>query len=209
MISLPVDIYVHILEHLPVDRTGDTSSINTLVSCCKANSVLRAAATVSSIWRPHYHVQYTVAVQERETDRRTLHNSNWRLMFYDRRRLDYEARKLLADIIAQHSNRDSRTQDLCRLSYDVWNALENETRRPLPEIFRGAEHDTDSAAPLAPHALTRKFWAQKMLGVIARHHTICLWAKSSIGSPDSDLTFEEALAGLSTFFDYSPWAVRV
>jgi F-box protein 21 len=200
---LPLDVYVHILNQLPISLDTDDSSTRTLSNCCQASSQIRAAAIISSIWEPHYRARYTLAVPEREAARVEKHTGDWRLMFYDRRRLDCLAMKLLEEIIEQRSDRISRAKELCSLSFDVWNAMDRETRCVVPEMFCKPGDEPGAVVP-ANHALTRRYWAKQVQGVIARHRAIGLWAHLRLQGPDDVLSFEEVLAGLSTFFGHIP-----
>jgi F-box protein 21 len=123
------------------------------------------------------------------------------MMFYDRRRLDYLAVKLLDEIIEKRLGRTSRARKLCSLSLDVWNALDFETRCAVPEIFH--THSNARVDVPASYALTRRYWAKKVLGVIARHRAIGLWAHLRLQGPDDTIAFEELLADLSAFFDHT------
>jgi F-box protein 21 len=200
---LPLDIYVHIFNQLPVSVDGDESSTKILSNCCQTNSQVRGAAILPSIWEPHYSARYTHADTQRELARKEKHNSDWRMMFYDRRRLDRLAVKLLDEVIEEKSGRTSRTRELCSLSHDVWNALDFEARCAVPEIFRTHDRDDEKAGVPASYPLTRRYWAKKIQGVIVRHRAIGLWANLRLQGPDSVLSFEEVLAGLSAFFDYA------
>src|SRR6202040_1728286 len=92
---------------------------------------------------------------------------------------------------------------LCSLSLDVWNALDREAHCAVPEIFL-KDSDCPKAVVSAHYLpLTRRYWAQKVQGVIARHRAIGLWAYLRLGGPDDVISFEEALAGLSTFFGHT------
>lgn len=203
---LPLDIYVHILAQLPVSAGTDPSSTNTLLNCCLANTQLRDAAVLSSLWEPHYHARYTICDEQREKLRILAHGDNWRVRYADRRRLDCYALKLLDEIVDQRSDRVSRARTLCHsLSFDVWDVLSTESRRILFE-----DEDADfymDAIVSAPYALTRRFWARKMLGVIARYHAIKIWSNLHIVGADDHVSFEESLAGLSAFFGYPPQKV--
>ena len=200
---LSMDVYVYILNQLPVGVDGDDSSTKVLSNCCQANSQIREAALLSSIWEPHYRARYTFSVSEREFARKEKYGDDWRLMFYDRRRLDRLAVTLLDGIIEKRSDRTSRARKLCMLSLDIWNALDCETQCAVPEIFRKHSDRTVADTP-ATYALTRRYWAKEMQGVIARHNSIGLWAHLRLQDPDNVLSFEEVLAGISTFFGHEP-----
>ncbi|KAI0931746.1 hypothetical protein AcW2_000568 [Taiwanofungus camphoratus] len=207
---LPIEIYIHILGFLPPTEGSADIGVKTLVSCLSTNGQLRAAALTSSLWESHYLARYTTCDEERERQRREETNGDWRLMYLARRALDSSALRLLDDIRVQLSGRYQKARVFTQeLSFDVWDALERESQLPLPAYFRernevdGEEGETDEKD--VPHALPRRYWAKTMMGVIARHHTLRMWARLYSGGPEGDsITFEEALAGLSTFFDESP-----
>jgi F-box protein 21 len=126
-------------------------------------------------------------------------------MFYDRRRLDRQAVNLLDEIIEQRSGRISKARQLCVLSLDVWNILDYEARCAVSEIFQ--EDGAERTAP-ARNSLTRRYWAKKVQGVISRQRAIGLWDHLDPRIAEMTLSFEEALAGLSTFFDHTSSEVR-
>jgi len=109
----------------------------------------------------------------------------------------------LEEIMEQRSGRISRAKELCSLSLDVWNAMDCETRCIVPEMFCKPGDEPGAVVP-ANHALTRRYWAKQVQGVIARHRAIGLWAHLRLQGPDDVLSFEEVLAGLSTFFGHIP-----
>ena len=199
---------MQILSQLPISVDADDSSTRTLSNCCQTNSQLRAAAILSSVWEPHYRARYTVADPEREAVRKGQYGGDWRLMFYVRRRLDSLASKLLDEIIKQRSGRASKARKLCLLSLDVWNALDCEARCALPEKFY-THGDRLSVVAVIPAncALTRRYWAKKVQGVIARHRAMGLWAHLRLQGPDV-LSFEDVLASLSTFFGHTSLEVE-
>lgn len=200
---LPVDVYVHIFSRLPISADADDSSTRALFNCCQANSQIRAAAILPSVWEPHYRARYKLAVPEREAARKEKHGNDWRMMYHDRRRIDYLAVKLLDEIIERRSGRISRAREFISLSFDVWNALDCEARCVVPDIFHKQGDTPGANIEPASYALTRRYWAKNIQGIIARHHTITLWSQLRLQGPDGVLSFEEVLAGLSTFFGHT------
>lgn len=196
--SLPTDIFENILSQLPVVR-GDDSSINSLYSCCLANSRLYEAARISSLWQPHYRTRYTISWDVKERARRNKHGDNWRMMLSERRRLDSHALLLLEEIIKSRSDRISRARRLCQsLSEDVWDVLDLERNRDLPGLYTEDGDPNDTGA--VPHVLTRQYWAHHMLGTIARHRAMILWTNIHTDTQENPAPFDQVFAGLSGFF---------
>jgi hypothetical protein len=58
--------------------------------------------------------------------------------------------------------------------------------------------------------MTRAWWASTLLGPIARHHAVRLWADAAAArlahAPDVG-SFEDIFLGLSAFFGVSPFHV--
>ncbi|KAL6310145.1 hypothetical protein BKA93DRAFT_186024 [Sparassis latifolia] len=203
---LPTELYVHVLSFLPPARDAADVSAKTLASCLAANSHLRAAAHSPLLWEPHYRARYTSCVLENEERRKAAAKGDWHRMYVERRSLDHRALVILDEIRLQLGGRHQRARVFTReLSFDVWDALGIETQLSLPKCFRpeGEGGDTDDAP--APHALPRRYWARTVRGIIARRHALNLWGR--ITSGDESVTFEEAISGLSAFFDISPMQI--
>lgn len=204
---LPLEIYAHILKLLEPSSDSDVS-VKTLVRCSEANSTLRNAAILPSLWEPHYRLRYSNSDPEHEESRKQKYHANWRLMYAERSRLDARALDILQSMMAEPRGRLLLARDVAHgLSFDVWHALELLTRGPIPRCFldESAQHEQDVNKPIPPHAITRKFWAKAMLGVIARRNAIRTWGR--LHQPGHDVTFEEALSGLSAFFCVSPYQI--
>ncbi|KAH9937278.1 uncharacterized protein B0H18DRAFT_969901, partial [Fomitopsis serialis] len=191
---LPTELYAYVLRFLPPDDDAADTSVKALVHCLGANSQLRAAAKQSSIWKPHYRARYTECVEEREAERRAKAKGDYRRMYIARRELDRRALEAVDEIRLQLSGRHAKAAAFVKeFSFDVWNALEREARLPLPaylwSVDEGGylEEDIDMDVEEVPHALPRRYWA-----------------KAIMGEDDQLVTFEEALAGLSAFYDQSP-----
>lgn len=170
--------------------------------CLLANSVLSAAASASIVWRAPYRSRYTHCVEENEQKRRDTLGGDWRLMYLERRRLDREALELLAEIRKERSGRHEKARVFTQtLSFDVWDALRLESQLEIPGWFTDAPTPADTIVKPVRDALPRRYWAQTVLGTIARHEVMGLWARAFTNP--TDVTFEQALAGLSAFFDVS------
>ncbi|OCH94687.1 hypothetical protein OBBRIDRAFT_788940 [Obba rivulosa] len=201
---LPVEIYTHILTFLPPTDAGLTA----LISCLSANSALCAAAQTTALWEPFYRARYTECVEERETARRAAHGGDWRLLYRERRRLDRAALRLLDETRVELAGRHRNASRFAKeFSFDVWDALELEAHLPPPPIFRPQPQggSDEAAGDDVPHALPRRYWAQIMQGVIARHYALGRLVRVCRG--DDSIDFEEALACLSAFYDKSPKSV--
>jgi len=211
---LPTELYAYVLRFLPPDNDSADTSVKALVHCLGANSQLRAAAKQSSIWTPHYRARYTECVEENEAERRKEAKGDYRRMYIARRQLDRRALEAVDEIRLQLSGRHVKAAAFVKeFSFDAWNALEREARLPLPAYLWSADKggyleediDMEGEEEEVPHALPRRYWAKAIMGVIARHHTLHKWARLySVEEDDQLVTFEEALAGLSAFYDQSP-----
>ncbi|PCH33952.1 hypothetical protein WOLCODRAFT_160478 [Wolfiporia cocos MD-104 SS10] len=216
---LPTELIVYILSLLPAKRDHVDSSVKTLLSCLAANSHLRAAASTPKLWEAHYVTRYTECVEEREAARRARARGDWCVLYRERRILDKEALELVDEIRLRLGGRHQSARRLVSsYSFDVWDALELESELPLPMSLcpqvdvhnvLGEVHCVDVGN--VPHALPRRYWARAIMGVIARHHVLKMWQTvyaphdtASPEEPSEPITFEQALAGLSAFFDKSP-----
>lgn len=197
---LPVEIYSEILKHI---STQDDYGINLLVSFQQCNSLLQAAALAPEVWEAHYRVRYLHCVEEKERARREAAGSNWRELYIQRRRLDQTALQLLDEIRKDPRDRLRKASIIADLSFDIWDALRLESKIPIPNCFQ-RERGQDNI-PITD-ALPRCFWANVILGVIARRHMIGLWYR--VFREKEDIPFEETLAALSTMFDVSIKEVR-
>ena len=212
--QLPVDLYLEILKFLPEGREDDTS-VQTLVSCLRTSTLVRAAALSPLVWEHHYHARYTHCIAENEKQRRERTSGDWRLLYFERRRIDRDALKLVDEIrlgVGRGRQEHARTF-ATTLSFDVWDALKLESQIPIPPCFReeGQEqHNGDQSWD--EQALPRRFWADALLGVIARYEAVGLWAKmfrlESAASERVQVPFVEALSSLSSVFNVSMHEVR-
>ncbi|KAH7927275.1 YccV-like-domain-containing protein [Leucogyrophana mollusca] len=200
--SLPFDIYVHILEHLPSASSLFDATVKTLSACLRANTVLRDAASLPGLWEPHYKTRYTVCDLASEASREEAFGGNWKLMYMRRRSLDQKALEILNQIVQNRVGRHERAQELTNtLSYDVWNVLEEEAQRALP---LGVFLETENRTPTSD-ALPRRYWANVMLGAIARSVAIKTWGK--LLSPREKPSLEVTFASLSAFFGVLPMEI--
>ena len=150
--ELPFDVYVQILEQLPVSAQTDEGP-RTLAACLRANSILRSAASIATLWEPHYHVRYMVSTPANELARKKAFGEDWKSLYMDRVCLDRQAIKILDDIITERDARPERAREVTSmLSYDVWNALPvaTEAQCPVPEPFRGVRDSKDGEVPRHP-----------------------------------------------------------
>jgi hypothetical protein len=97
MSPFPVEIYGHILAQLPPLR-GSDSSVFTLVNCSETNSILRYIAASAALWGPHYQIRYKHS-SEREEVRKSRFKSDWRALYFERRRLESQVLAMMKDII--------------------------------------------------------------------------------------------------------------
>lgn len=199
--SLPEEVYSEILKHIP---TTDDLGIKLLSTFQRCNTLLRAAALAPEVWEPHYRTRYLHCVEDKERARRDAAGGNWRELYIQRRRLDQMALHLLDEIRRDPRERPRKASVIADLSFDVWDALRLESKIPIPNCFQysgGRQDDIPKDAP------PRRFWANVFLGVIARRQTVRIWHGAF--RRNEDLSFEVALASLSTMFDVSIKEVSV
>lgn len=204
MEGLPYDIYLQILEQL-IPSTDSDESILVLISCLKASASLRTAASVSRLWEPHYRVRYTICDPAKEQSRRQSTGGDWRLMYLERRQIDLKTLDILFKIVTERgSGRLERAREVNTMfSFDAWNVLEIAANYPLPETF--CESGAPGKRPVPPHAVPIRFWAQMLLGAIARSDAVRTWGR--LISNDTPQTLELSFACLSSFFAYPPMKI--
>ncbi|KAJ7706003.1 hypothetical protein B0H17DRAFT_919198 [Mycena rosella] len=193
---LPLDLYVSILEHLPAERVEYKGGVSTLVNCLRANTLLREAALVPSLWEHHYRVRY---LHDEHVNKSSPEASNWRLIYAERRRQDNLALHLLNEIVSQREGRCRRAATLAAFSFDVWDVLDIECSLPVPAVF-----GSNSTAMVAPHALTRRFWASSILEAISRRSAIVQWGSLANRDTNHSVSFVDAFSSLSCFFGQPP-----
>ena len=193
--NLPVEVHSEILKHIPT--TGDTG-IKILLTFQQCNTLLQAAALAPEVWEPHYRTRYMHFVESNELERRIVTGGNWRELYIQRRRLDQTALRLLDEIRKEPRDRLQKGSFIADLSFDVWDALRLESKIPIPNCFQRAGQGDDG---VPKDALPRRFWSNVLLGVIARRQTIGLWHRAF--RRNEEITFEVALASLSSMFDVS------
>ncbi|KAG2076902.1 YccV-like-domain-containing protein, partial [Suillus decipiens] len=202
--ALPFELFVQILEQLTPSKDSD-ESITVLISCLKASTSLRTAASVSGLWEPHYRVRYTICDPVKEQLRKQSTGGDWRLMYFKRRRIDLETLDMLFKIVTERGDgRLERARDVNTMfSFDAWNVLEIAANYPLPEAFRGP--GAPEQGPVPPHAVPTRFWAQMLLGAIARSNAVRTWGE--LVSNDTPQALELSFACVSSFFVYPPMKV--
>ncbi|KAF7311111.1 F-box domain-containing protein [Mycena chlorophos] len=196
MALLPLDVYISILEAVPAERET-LDSVLVLVNCLQANSILREAALRPSLWEPHYTARYQHHnwVSDTETELKARCNSNWRLMFAERRRQDRVALDLLDQMVA---TRDGRYDHAARLvsgpgmGFDIWDALEIECILSAPSIFGSTTVST----------ITRRYWAEGVLNMLLRTFAVTQWCKLPV-QYDS-VSFVDGFSYMSCFFGQRP-----
>ncbi|KII94085.1 hypothetical protein PLICRDRAFT_171762 [Plicaturopsis crispa FD-325 SS-3] len=209
--QIPYDIYVHILAQLQPCRSRDDLAAKTILHCTEANSNLRSAATLPVLWESHYRTRYIHCDPRREAARREASGGDWRLMYVERRRIDKQVLDILDATVEESTGRHDHARKLTQeFAYDAWDSLELESQCRLPDNFRDSD-DSEDPVPdetIAPHAVTRRFWAKAMLGLITRHNAIGVWSNlmpAEGASPaQAEVSLEDAFSGLSAFFGVSP-----
>lgn len=202
--KMPFDVYVQILGQLPISAHSNDSP-RTLAACLHANSILRSAASIATLWEPHYRARYTISLPASELSRKQALGDDWKALYMERVRLDRQATKILDGIIMERHGRLERAREVTStLSYDVWNALAAEAQCPIPEPFRGVYDNDEGDVPR--HAVPRRFWARCLLGTIARSHAVRTWSEIKNKEEDTH-ALETAIACLSSYFAHPPMEV--
>ncbi|TFK36986.1 hypothetical protein BDQ12DRAFT_736713 [Crucibulum laeve] len=198
MSTIPLDILINIFSLIPAVRDSHEADIKTLVNAMKASRLLNEAACVSSVWEAHYRARYTHANKLDEETRMEMY-ANWRLMYLERRRLDGIALNLLDEIVMHRIGRYTKAQVLSQMALDVWDVLELESHLPVPIPF---QQDTNLIfnAEVAPHALTRRYWAKSMCEVILKAYAYEIFQEAR----DDRVSFDETMSALSCFFGVPP-----
>ena len=203
--ELPFDVYVQILKQLPISAHSDEGP-RTLAACLQANSLLQSAASVATLWEPHYRARYTFSLPASELSRKQALGDDWKSLYMARVRLDRQVIKILDDIVTERDGRLERAREVTStLSYDVWNALVAEAQCPIPEPFRGMYDSNEGQVPR--HAIPRRFWARSLLGTIARSHAVRTWREVRDKEVHHVDTLETAMACLSSYFAFPPMEV--
>lgn len=208
MPHLPLDIYINILCLLLPSRTSRDASVTTLISCLQANTVIREAALLSFIWEIHYQVYYTYSDKAKEATRQENFGHHYRLMYFERGRLDRHAMSLLEEISTRRSGRCRHAVELSRMGLDVYDILDLESHCFVPSILRGIVPEVQVNISL--HEVTRSFWARHIGTIILREYAVDLWKVAYANRLENDATdFEEALVGLSCFFGIPTVKVQI
>lgn len=208
--ELPVELYLHICRSLG-PSTPDT--IKVLVNLLAVNSYVRAIVSRLATWRELYETRYTHDVSEKEESRRKQWGDDYCRLYCERRALDTRALSLVDEIRMQISGRSQRALILAKeLSFDVWDALDEEASLLPPTYFRDtfgvdpSEPSPDRDIPAEPHSLSRSYWARAAQGVIVRYWAVTVWHRAA--QDDYTVNEEEVLAAWSAFFGWSPQQVR-
>ncbi|KAJ7103353.1 YccV-like-domain-containing protein [Mycena belliarum] len=196
--ALPLDLYISILAYLPAGRLEAEGGVPALVNCLRANTLLREAAQVPSLWESHYRARY---LHSEHIDSSSSEPPNWRLIYAARRHQDNLALDLLDKIVSQREGRYQHAATLAALSFGVWDVLEIECSLPIPEILGGNLAAT-------PYALTRRFWASSILESISRRFAIIQWGTLANPQTARSISFVDAFSSLSCFFGRPPQEIR-
>ncbi|PFH49695.1 hypothetical protein AMATHDRAFT_147095 [Amanita thiersii Skay4041] len=202
--QLPFDVLVHIFNAVTPSRLDDTGA-KTLVSCLQVNHLFRDACLNPSLWEKHYLCRYTRSVPHLELKRREAYGRNWWALYNERRSIDQVAVSCLEVMVLNRTARYEQAATLTRVSLDIWDVLDIESRCAVPSIFGDS---SDDATP-RPHALTRKHWAKAMADAITRATAIDVWStviqdnseeEESQRAIHDEYRFEYAISALSCFF---------
>jgi len=200
MSSLPLDLHITILRCLPPSRCrlAEDVALQTLVTYSMASSLLREAMSTPTLWEQHYRKRYRHNNSDTENLRRLRCEGNWRLMYYERCRIDMVALELIRDVTLHRVGRNEKAIMLSGMGLDIWDVLDIETEYAP---------DTRSLSNLdPPYALTQHFWVRQMLDIIAQEEAVRHWAtlpKDAQVLVEKRPSFEQAMLGLSAFFGKS------
>lgn len=201
--ELPLDILINVLSFLtPIRSRGDTNA-STLVACLRVNSLFAEAARVPLLWKVHYETRFEHHDEEAELARLAKHQDDWRLLYFERGRIDHQIRQKLRELIFNRTQRQRLAQDILVHRMDAWDTLELEQRCPVSPPFHPCSHNEDDRGKAPQYAVTYRYWATHLLEVVSRYHAVRFWGrfwKEGVSSP----TFEETMTHLSCFFGHSP-----
>ncbi|KAF8591914.1 hypothetical protein K439DRAFT_613944 [Ramaria rubella] len=195
--QLPNEVIEEILVRLP-PLTHSKESVRTLCRVGLANSRFLAVSRLSHIWEPHFAARWMRADIARQETRVSTAQGDWWYLYSTRSRIDRKALDLLhAIIIAQPDTRRPLAVELAHdLGYDAWDAIsEATTHVQCQEVVELSE-----TFSIPTQGLTRQYWAREVLGVISRVRAVNIWLRLSNNQINQDVSFEEALAALSSFF---------
>ena len=213
MSPFPAEIYGHILAQLSPLRDSD-SSVFTLVNCSETNSFLRYITASAALWGPHYQIRYKHSNEREERVRKSKFKSDWRALYFERRRLESQVLAMMKGIILGNVGEERLEKEeerehpvpwlqvvgrsTARLGMDVYDVLDI-LQRTAPRRFRGAPEEAELAYenPTSPW----KSWAVYLKGFILRHDALSRWIRMK--DHPEETTFERALAGLSAFYGVS------
>lgn len=196
---LPHDLLIAILDQLPASRNEDGGGQLARVS--QTSAAFREASLVATLWKRQYCVRYRHARPDKESERNAAFGGDWRLMYFERRRMDAVALRLLRKIVMKRPGRYEHTAAVFRLGFDIWDALDIESKgNVLPLVDQNVVHRPDQSSP---PLFTRTFWAKSLMKSIARGYAFRLWGR--VASPTgTGVAFVEAYSALSCFFGVSP-----
>ncbi|KAF8310618.1 Transglutaminase-like superfamily-domain-containing protein [Cantharellus anzutake] len=159
------EIYEHILEQLPVrDGVLLDDSARTLLQCSRTNSMLRAIACLSHIWKSHYLARWTRSKDHAALEARF--GGDYRLMYFERRWRDRRAVKALSRVIQHRCGRHELAMELIEeLNYDAWDVLSAQIVPNSGASFAGIDAPTEDW-------FARNFWAGEILRTMARRAAV-------------------------------------
>lgn len=199
---LPLEIYSKIFDELPID---DESAV-ILARATQANHLFQGAIKDLEIWRLLYETRYTHHDVKGEQDRLREYGENWRLRYTARRRMDASAMGSLRSIVRATNEGvlSDMAKNIVQLGSDVWDALKLEASLPSPINFQSDEDLklVTQGRPLS--TLTKSYWTQELMGMIARRTAIERWIAMRKREVNCALALEEGLSLLSAFFDVHP-----
>lgn len=207
MRALPAEAIYQILDELPRSDVG----ARTLARCSMTGDcLLREAAMDQTIWKDYYEGRYKHADISHEATKVHELGANWRLMYAARRRIDNAAVECLKGVekATESDRRTSLARTVVALGFDVWDVLSEEAWRPLPPLLQTDGDIANISNGFSLTNLARKFWASELLRVIARRNAIDVWREVYADDHDPTVTFEDALATLSSFHGIHPEQVR-
>ncbi|KZV99033.1 hypothetical protein EXIGLDRAFT_763031 [Exidia glandulosa HHB12029] len=188
---LPPELVEHVCASFSVD--DGVGPLCALQATCKS---LRAVASLSLLWHPHYTARWPHSSPEQEESRRRRYASDYCQMYAARARTDNSAGDLLDDIINDRASRPARAVQFANdLGRDVWDYLVSQ-----------AHQDGDVRLCGGKDSYVRRYWARQALGVIARLEVV---VGALLSRPVYDhLTLEAAVTDMSAWWGHDTGEIQ-
>ncbi|KLO07089.1 hypothetical protein SCHPADRAFT_945554 [Schizopora paradoxa] len=199
---LPLELLSKIFDELPLD---DESAV-ILARSMQANRLFSRTIADMAIWELLYGTRYIHHDHTREMERIERLGSNWYLRYAARRRIDRIAMEGLRNIVhaTELDQHFDMVRKVLRFGSDVWDALKQSTKHPLPVLFQSDDDIELVIQGRTLTTLTTRYWSQELLGLIARQLAMKTWTALSRGEMERTFPLDECLSYLSAFYDVHP-----